>query len=69
MENDISVSASWDMVEKYHYPKYICPTCKTETQHEYITVSIKDFSLNGKYCMTCYATWLSQNVPKLVEII
>ena len=57
-------------------PVMRCPVCKSTDSNDSpfasfgriprISVSIKPFE--GEYCQTCYANWLSENIPKLVRV-
>ena len=45
-------------------PKYNCSVCGIV--ESYLDVSIKGYE--GKYCMVCWAKWISENLPKLKSI-
>ena len=41
-----------------------CPVCG---EHTFGCIDITIPPYNGKYCLRCYAKWLSDNFPKLEE--
>lgn len=45
----------------------ICPKCNTTSNgEEGLVVSILPF--NGIYCIKCWAKWISENIPKMIEL-
>ena len=51
----------------YQPPNFYCPQCRTHSQNSINIHFDNDDGLNGDYCMTCYAQWISRNVPKLIR--
>ena len=45
----------------------ICPVCKNMTSCSDSTLSISFPEYEGEHCMKCWAKWISENIPKLVE--
>lgn len=50
-----------------------CPKCGAEDGESWVTqqaprlsISIAPFS--GEYCLTCYARWVAENIPKLEPV-
>ena len=43
-------------------PQYKCPRCGYEGG-EYINVEMVGYE--GRYCLQCYAKWISENMPRL----
>ena len=49
--------------------RLMCPQCGTSGavgQVPAISVTIPPY--HGEYCLTCHAKWISENVPKLIEL-
>jgi hypothetical protein len=46
--------------------RWVCPTCHKEaSDHGTLTISLSPYE--GRYCLYCYAKWVSENVPRMIE--
>jgi hypothetical protein len=50
-------------------PSWVCPVCG-DVQNEwggFLGVTIRPYE--GRYCMKCWAKWISENIPKMTKLL
>jgi len=68
VEGDLTVHTIPVMMSIAQPPNFYCPQCETHSQNSVNLHFDGDNSyLNGDYCMTCLAQWISRNVPRLIR--